>query len=110
MEGETSLPLYSPELAVQSEAFAPAVPLLPPVYLFHGTGDYSIPSEARYKFKTELLGTVVYFQRMETLIIKTMNRYHYRALKSRENNYLWLPSTSASSSLAATDGKNVPMV
>ncbi|CAM6102602.1 unnamed protein product [Calypogeia fissa] len=54
MEGETSLPLYSPELAVQSEAFAPAVPLLPPIYLFHGTADYSIPYEASENFASAL--------------------------------------------------------
>lgn len=54
MEGETSLPLYSPELAVQSEAFAPAVSLLPPFYLFHGTADYSIPYEASENFASVL--------------------------------------------------------
>ncbi|CAM6084221.1 unnamed protein product [Calypogeia fissa] len=54
MEGEASLPLYSPELAVQREAFDPAVPLLPPIYLFHGTADYSIPCEASENFASAL--------------------------------------------------------
>ncbi|CAM6092189.1 unnamed protein product [Calypogeia fissa] len=54
MEGETSLALYSPELAVQCEAFGPAVPLLPPIYLFHGTADYSIPSAASESFGSVL--------------------------------------------------------
>jgi len=48
MEGETSLPIYSPEYMVKTPAFKKAVPLLPPITLFHGTGDYSIPHEARY--------------------------------------------------------------
>ena len=48
MEGEESLPLYSPECIARSPSFRDAVPLLPPITLFHGTADYSIPHEARY--------------------------------------------------------------
>ncbi len=48
MEGEESLPLFSPEIMVMDPSFRQAVPLLPPITLFHGTADYSIPYEARY--------------------------------------------------------------
>jgi len=48
MEGEESLPLFSPELLVLSPSFREAVPLLPPISLFHGTADYSILYDARY--------------------------------------------------------------
>ncbi len=48
MEGEESLPLFSPELLVSSPSFWEAVPLLPPISLFHGTADYSILYDARY--------------------------------------------------------------
>ncbi len=48
MEGEASLPLFSPEIMVMNPSFRPAVPLLPPITLFHGTADFSIPYEARY--------------------------------------------------------------
>lgn len=55
MEGEESLPLYSPEYMVMSPSFKDAVPLLPPITLFHGMTDYSIPHEARYYRGTEIL-------------------------------------------------------
>ncbi|KAL3687781.1 hypothetical protein R1sor_014090 [Riccia sorocarpa] len=54
MEGEVSLPLYSPELIVLSDSFMEGIPLLPPMYLFHGTGDYSIPSGASVTFADAL--------------------------------------------------------
>jgi hypothetical protein len=47
MEGEESLPLFSPELLVLSPSFHESVPLLPPIALFHGTADCSILCEAR---------------------------------------------------------------
>lgn len=47
MEGEESLPIYSPEVMVKDPSARNAVSLLPPIYLFHGTADYSIPSDAR---------------------------------------------------------------
>jgi len=47
MEGEKSLRKYSPELLVQDKTMAKAIPLLPPIILFHGTEDYSIPPDAR---------------------------------------------------------------
>lgn len=50
MEGEKSLPIYSPEYMVKTPTFKKAVPLLPPITLFHGTGDYSIPHKARCAF------------------------------------------------------------
>ncbi|KAF7135210.1 hypothetical protein RHSIM_Rhsim08G0132200 [Rhododendron simsii] len=46
MEGEQSFRRFSPEVMVQEPDIKNAVSLLPPVFLFHGTGDYSIPSDA----------------------------------------------------------------
>lgn len=48
MEGEQSLRRYSPHVMVQDPTLRDAVSLLPPIILFHGTGDYSIPSDARF--------------------------------------------------------------
>ncbi|XP_073287009.1 isoprenylcysteine alpha-carbonyl methylesterase ICME-like isoform X2 [Primulina huaijiensis] len=50
MEGEESLRLYSPEMAVQDPKMRNAVSLLPPMILFHGTGDYSIPFDSSKSF------------------------------------------------------------
>jgi prenylcysteine alpha-carboxyl methylesterase len=44
------LPLFSPEIMVMNPSFRPAVPLLPPITLFHGTADFSIPYEASVTF------------------------------------------------------------
>jgi prenylcysteine alpha-carboxyl methylesterase len=54
MEGEESLPLFSPELLVLSPSFRKAVPLLPPISLFHGTADYSILYDASVAFGNTL--------------------------------------------------------
>ncbi|KAJ9147392.1 hypothetical protein P3X46_029558 [Hevea brasiliensis] len=50
MEGEESLQLFSPEVRVQDLSFKDAVSLLPPITLFHGTADYSIPSTSSQTF------------------------------------------------------------
>uniref|UniRef100_M1CCN2 protein-S-isoprenylcysteine alpha-carbonyl methylesterase n=1 Tax=Solanum tuberosum TaxID=4113 RepID=M1CCN2_SOLTU len=47
MEGEQGLRQYSPELMVQDPNTKNAVSLLPPMVLFHGTADYSIPCDSR---------------------------------------------------------------
>lgn len=53
MEGEESLLRYSPELRVRSlSGFARS--LLPPIHLFHGTADYSIPCDASTSFANVL--------------------------------------------------------
>ncbi|XP_074274710.1 isoprenylcysteine alpha-carbonyl methylesterase ICME-like [Silene latifolia] len=54
MEGEQSLQRYSPELIVQDPNVRSAVSLLPPIVLFHGTADYSIPSDASESFAATL--------------------------------------------------------
>ncbi|KAL7171320.1 hypothetical protein ACSBR2_036051 [Camellia fascicularis] len=54
MEGEQSLPRFSPEVMVQDPNIRNAVSLLPPIVLFHGTGDYSIPSDASKNFADTL--------------------------------------------------------
>ncbi len=48
MEGEASFPLFSPETMVMNPSFHPAVCLLPPIRVFHGKADFSIPHEAKY--------------------------------------------------------------
>lgn len=54
MEGEESLRRFSPELRVQDPNVVNAASLLPPIVLFHGTGDYSIPSESSTSFAETL--------------------------------------------------------
>ncbi|KAI9084960.1 hypothetical protein K1719_033133 [Acacia pycnantha] len=54
MEGEESLRRFSPELRIQDPNVANAASLLPPIVLFHGTGDYSIPSDASTSFAETL--------------------------------------------------------
>ncbi|CAI9096326.1 OLC1v1032431C1 [Oldenlandia corymbosa var. corymbosa] len=54
MEGEENLRRYSPELMVQDPACINAASLLPPIVLFHGTGDYSIPSDSSKSFAETL--------------------------------------------------------
>lgn len=49
MEGEQCLRRFSPEVMVQDPNIKNAVSLLPPIILFHGTADYSIPSDARFE-------------------------------------------------------------
>jgi hypothetical protein len=49
MEGEESLRRFSPEVMVQDPNIGNAVSLLPNMVLFHGTGDYSIPSDQRFE-------------------------------------------------------------
>ncbi|XP_075501276.1 isoprenylcysteine alpha-carbonyl methylesterase ICME-like isoform X1 [Primulina tabacum] len=50
MEGEKSLKHFSPEIIAQSPGLHNAVPLLPHFVLFHGTSDYSIPSDESKTF------------------------------------------------------------
>uniref|UniRef100_A0A5B6ZS24 protein-S-isoprenylcysteine alpha-carbonyl methylesterase n=1 Tax=Davidia involucrata TaxID=16924 RepID=A0A5B6ZS24_DAVIN len=54
MEGEQSLRRFSPEVMVQDPNIRNAVSLLPPIILFHGVADYSIPSDASKTFADTL--------------------------------------------------------
>ncbi|GFQ01370.1 isoprenylcysteine alpha-carbonyl methylesterase icme [Phtheirospermum japonicum] len=54
MEGEESLRRYSPEVRVQDPTNRNAVSLLPPIILFHGTADYSIPFDSSKNFAETL--------------------------------------------------------
>ncbi|XP_043813329.1 probable isoprenylcysteine alpha-carbonyl methylesterase ICMEL1 isoform X3 [Manihot esculenta] len=54
MEGEESLERFSPEVIVQDPNLKNAVSLLPPIVLFHGTADYSIPCDASKNFAETL--------------------------------------------------------
>ncbi|CAA0822448.1 Isoprenylcysteine alpha-carbonyl methylesterase ICME [Striga hermonthica] len=54
MEGEESFQRYSPEVVVQDPDNRNAVSLLPPIVLFHGTADYSIPSDSSKSFAETL--------------------------------------------------------
>ncbi|CAI7783238.1 unnamed protein product [Closterium sp. NIES-53] len=53
-EGEESLPLFSPELLVSRPTFKAAAPLLPPVHLYHGVDDISVPFTASEDFGAAL--------------------------------------------------------
>ncbi|CAI0552672.1 unnamed protein product [Linum tenue] len=59
MEGEESLRRFSPEVLAQDPSLKNAISLLPPIVLFHGTADYSIPSEASTSFAETLKGAGV---------------------------------------------------
>ncbi|XP_048318903.2 probable isoprenylcysteine alpha-carbonyl methylesterase ICMEL1 isoform X2 [Ziziphus jujuba] len=54
MEGEQSLQRFSPEILARDPNIRTAVSRLPPIILFHGTGDYSIPSDASKNFAETL--------------------------------------------------------
>ncbi|KAJ7000655.1 hypothetical protein D5086_008571 [Populus alba] len=54
MEGEESLKRFSPGVRIEDPSIRNAVSLLPPVILFHGTADYSIPSFASKDFAAAL--------------------------------------------------------
>lgn len=54
MDGEQSLQRFSPEIVIQDPNFRYAVSLLPPIVLFHGTGDYSIPFDSSKSFAETL--------------------------------------------------------
>ncbi|KAL4350759.1 hypothetical protein AHAS_Ahas10G0174100 [Arachis hypogaea] len=54
MEGEESLKIFSPEIKIQDPHIKESIPLLPPIYLYHGTADYSIPSVASERFAEAL--------------------------------------------------------
>lgn len=54
MEGEQGLRQYSPELMAQDPNIKDAVSLLPPMVLFHGTADYSIPCDSSKSFADTL--------------------------------------------------------
>ncbi|KAG9450037.1 hypothetical protein H6P81_010002 [Aristolochia fimbriata] len=54
MEGEHYLPRFSPEIMVLDPRIKDAVSRLPLIVLFHGTADYSIPSDASTTFANAL--------------------------------------------------------
>ncbi|KAI4346802.1 hypothetical protein L6164_007670 [Bauhinia variegata] len=54
MEGEESLHKFSPELKILDPSFKYAIRLLPPVILFHGNADRSIPSDSSKRFADAL--------------------------------------------------------
>ncbi|XP_054797898.1 isoprenylcysteine alpha-carbonyl methylesterase ICME-like isoform X2 [Prosopis cineraria] len=54
MEGEQSLKKFSPEVKVLDLSFKDAIPLLPPIILFHGSDDCSIPSDSSKRFADAL--------------------------------------------------------
>ncbi|KAK7271774.1 hypothetical protein RJT34_27948 [Clitoria ternatea] len=54
MEGEKSLKKFSPTIKMKDPCFKFSIHLFPPVYLFHGTADYSIPSIASKRFADAL--------------------------------------------------------
>ncbi|XP_038701631.1 isoprenylcysteine alpha-carbonyl methylesterase ICME-like isoform X2 [Tripterygium wilfordii] len=50
MEGTESFQEYSPEVRIEDPSSREAVSLLPPIFLYHGTSDYSIPSDSSKSF------------------------------------------------------------
>ncbi|CAN6215686.1 unnamed protein product [Urochloa humidicola] len=50
MEGEESLPKFSPQVMIKESSARSAVPLLPHIILFHGTSDHSIPAAESQAF------------------------------------------------------------
>ncbi|OIT03342.1 PREDICTED: probable isoprenylcysteine alpha-carbonyl methylesterase ICMEL1 [Nicotiana attenuata] len=54
MEGEQGLRRYSPEVMAQDPNVKNALSLLPPIVLFHGTADYSIPCNSSKSFADTL--------------------------------------------------------
>ncbi|CAJ1947350.1 unnamed protein product [Sphenostylis stenocarpa] len=54
MEGEESLKEFSPEIKIQDPCLKSSIPHFPPVYLVHGTADYSIPSVASERYADAL--------------------------------------------------------
>jgi prenylcysteine alpha-carboxyl methylesterase len=48
MEGEESFEKFSPEVRLKDPVVGKAASLLPPIILFHGSSDYSIPCDERY--------------------------------------------------------------
>ncbi|KAJ0043913.1 hypothetical protein Pint_18838 [Pistacia integerrima] len=56
MEGQESFEQFSPEVRIKDPSIRDAISLLPPIILFHGTSDLSIPSDASKTFADALRG------------------------------------------------------
>ncbi|KAI4352278.1 hypothetical protein L6164_006547 [Bauhinia variegata] len=54
MEGEQSLHKFSPEVKILEPSLKDSSHLLPPIILFHGTADYSIPADSSKRFADAL--------------------------------------------------------
>ncbi|KAK7316211.1 hypothetical protein VNO77_35060 [Canavalia gladiata] len=54
MEGEQSLKKFSPQMKIRDPCLKSSIPHLPPIFLFHGNADYSIPSVASERFADAL--------------------------------------------------------
>ncbi|XP_019426515.1 PREDICTED: isoprenylcysteine alpha-carbonyl methylesterase ICME-like [Lupinus angustifolius] len=65
MEGEHSLKKFSPEIRIQDPCIKDSIPLLPPIILFHGTDDYSIPPVARLVYRHEIRWYILFFYFVE---------------------------------------------
>ncbi|XP_021888005.1 isoprenylcysteine alpha-carbonyl methylesterase ICME [Carica papaya] len=59
MEGIESFQRFSPEIRLKEPSVMGAASLLPPITLFHGTADYSIPADASKTFADALEGVGV---------------------------------------------------
>ncbi|KAL1135424.1 hypothetical protein V6Z11_A12G172600 [Gossypium hirsutum] len=56
MEGEESFEQFSPEVRIKDPRNRETASFLPPIKLFHGTSDYSIPSDASINLVEALKG------------------------------------------------------
>jgi acetyl esterase/lipase len=54
MEGEESFEKFSPEVRLKDPVVGKAASLLPPIILFHGSSDYSIPCDESKTFTDAL--------------------------------------------------------
>jgi len=79
MEGEESLRQFSPELVVQNPNLKHIIARLPPFILFHGTDDYSIPSDARYGLTFVCICLSYVYQKVKMMIELLL---HYLCSKS----------------------------
>jgi len=68
MEGEESLKVFSPEIKIQEPCLKSVIPHFPPVYLVHGTADYSIPSVARLDSRIEIHWLLYYVHKQNWLL------------------------------------------
>ncbi|CAM6038254.1 unnamed protein product [Sphagnum compactum] len=87
MEGKDSLLHFSPEAVVLSSVFRQVATQLPPITLFHGTADYSIPCDASVTFAESLqsigvdVNTHLYNDKTHTdLILQDPMRGNYEML------------------------------
>ncbi|KAK5776634.1 hypothetical protein PVK06_044594 [Gossypium arboreum] len=96
MEGEESFEQFSPEIRIKDPRNREAASFLPPIKLFHGTSDYSIPSDANINLVEALTGVgaevkvILYEGKSHTDLFLQGNESISRDLCELSSNYLKL--------------------